>query len=74
MPSTTNSPACWAEKYYKRVSARRLDKVDPQLLYLGSRPHGTPKSHLEGSHARRKYRDIVSINYYSRWSPGRQDL
>ncbi|MDE5622812.1 MAG: hypothetical protein K2I59_07520, partial [Alistipes sp.] len=57
-----------AEKYYKGVR-EALDKVDPQLLYLGSRLHGTPK-YLEGVvRAAGKYCDIVSINYYSRWSP-----
>ncbi len=57
-----------AEKYYKGVR-EALDKVDPQLLYLGSRLHGTPK-YLEGvMRAAGKYCDIVSINYYSRWSP-----
>ena len=57
-----------AERYYRGVR-EALDKVDPQLLYLGTRLHGTPK-YLEGVvRAAGKYCDIVSINYYSRWSP-----
>ena len=57
-----------AEKYYKGVR-EALNQVDPQLLYLGSRLHGTPK-YLEGViEAAGKYCDIISINYYSRWSP-----
>ena len=57
-----------AEKYYKAIRAAK-DQVDPGLLYLGSRLHGTPK-YLEGVvEAAGKYCDIISINYYSRWSP-----
>lgn len=57
-----------AERYYKGVR-EAVDKVDPGMLYLGSRLHGTPK-YLEGViRVAGKYCDIVSINYYSRWSP-----
>ena len=57
-----------AEKYYKGV-ADAINQVDPDLLYFGSRLHGTPK-YLDGViTAAGKYCDIISINYYSRWSP-----
>ncbi len=57
-----------AEKYYKGVKDA-IDKIDPGMMYLGSRLHGTPK-YLEGViRAAGKYCDIISINYYSRWSP-----
>ena len=57
-----------AEKYYKGVK-EAIDKIDPGMMYLGSRLHGTPK-YLEGVvTAAGKYCDIISINYYSRWSP-----
>ncbi len=57
-----------AEKYYKGVK-EAVKQVDPGMLYLGSRLHGTPK-YLEGViTAAGKYCDIISINYYSRWSP-----
>ena len=57
-----------AEKYYSAVKAAR-DAVDPGLMYLGSRLHGTPKYMEHVVRACGKYCDIVSINYYSRWSP-----
>lgn len=57
-----------AEKYYKGVRDA-INVVDPAMLYLGTRLHGTPK-YLEGViTAAGKYCDIISINYYSRWSP-----
>ncbi len=57
-----------AEKYYKAVKEAR-DQIAPGIMYLGSRLHGTPK-YLEGViRAAGKYCDVISINYYSRWSP-----
>lgn len=57
-----------AEKYYRGVR-EAIDRIDPGMMYLGSRLHGTPK-YLEGViRAAGKYCDIISINYYSRWSP-----
>lgn len=56
-----------AEKYYKGVKDA-IKKIDPGMMYLGSRLHGTPK-YLEGViRAAGRHCDIVSINYYSRWS------
>jgi len=56
-----------ADKYYKGVRAA-VDKVDPGMMYLGSRLHGTPK-YLQGViEAAGRNCNIVSINYYSRWS------
>ena len=57
-----------AEKYYKAIRAAK-DQVDPGLLYLGSRLHGTPKYIAGVLEAAGKYCDIISINYYGRWSP-----
>lgn len=57
-----------AEKYYKAIRAAK-DQVDPGLLYLGSRLHGTPKYTADVVEAAGKYCDIISINYYTRWSP-----
>lgn len=57
-----------AEKYYKGVKDA-IKQVDPGMLYLGSRLHGSPK-YLDGVIAAAgKYCDVISINYYSRWSP-----
>ena len=57
-----------AEKYYKAVKEAR-DEVAPGVMFMGSRLHGTPK-YLEGViRAAGKYCDVISINYYSRWTP-----
>lgn len=57
-----------AEVYYKGVK-EAIKKIDPGMMYLGTRLHGTPK-YLQGVvEAAGRYCDIVSINYYSRWSP-----
>lgn len=57
-----------AEKYYKGVK-NAVKKFDPGLMYLGTRLHGSYKYIREIVTAAGKYCDIVSINYYSRWSP-----
>ena len=57
-----------AEKYYKGVRDA-VNTVDPELLYLGSRLHGTPKYLTHVVDAAEEYCDIISINYYSKWSP-----
>lgn len=56
-----------AEKYYKGVRDA-VENNDPGMMYLGSRLHGTPK-YLQGVlEAAGRHCDIVSINYYGRWS------
>lgn len=57
-----------AEIYYRGVR-EALDAFDPGMMYLGTRLHGTPKYMKNVVEACGKYCDIVSINYYSRWSP-----
>lgn len=57
-----------AEKYYSAVKAA-LTEADPGMMYLGTRLHGTPKYLQHVVEAAGKYCDIVSINYYGRWSP-----
>lgn len=57
-----------AEKYYKGVKDA-IKKIDPGMMYLGTRLHGTPKYLQHVVTAAGKYCDIISINYYSRWSP-----
>ena len=56
-----------AEKYYKGVK-EGIAASDAKMLYLGSRLHGKPKQIKEIIAAADKYCDIISINYYSRWS------
>lgn len=57
-----------AEIYYKAVK-EAIKEADPGMMYLGTRLHGTPKYMKNVVEAAGKYCDIVSINYYSRWSP-----
>ncbi len=55
-----------AEKYYKAVR-EAVNAADPNLMYVGSRLHGSPKYVRQILEAAGRYCDIVSINYYSRW-------
>ena len=57
-----------AEIYYKGVK-EAVKEFDPGMMYLGTRLHGTPKYMKNVVEAAGRYCDIVSINYYSRWSP-----
>lgn len=57
-----------AEKYYK-ACRDGIKTVDPKMLYLGSRLHGTPKTYEFVIKAAAKYCDVISINYYLNWSP-----
>ena len=57
-----------ADKYYKGVK-EALVAADSKMLYLGTRLHGQPKYIDDIIVAAGKWCDIVSINYYNRWSP-----
>ncbi len=57
-----------AELYFGGIS-RGAKAYDPGIMYLGSRFHGTPKYLEAAVHAAGKYCDIISINYYTAYSP-----
>jgi hypothetical protein len=62
-----------AERYFSVVS-ESLKARDPNHLYLGSRLHGQavrlePIFRVSG-----KYADVVSVNYYNRWTPRVSEL
>lgn len=62
-----------AERYFSIVS-RVVRAQDPNHLYLGARLHGQalrlePVLRVSGTYA-----DIVSINYYNRWTPRASEL
>lgn len=57
-----------AEKYYK-MCRDAIKAVDPEMMYLGSRLHGVPKTMKSVVRAAGMYCDIVSINYYGEWTP-----
>jgi hypothetical protein len=57
-----------ADRYFSVVS-RALKNRDPNHLYLGSRLHGQavrlePVFRVSGTYA-----DVISVNYYNRWTP-----
>jgi len=55
-----------AERYYK-ACRDAIKAADPDVIYLGSRLHGTPKYIKDVMEAAGRHCDIISINYYSRW-------
>ncbi|NTV89477.1 MAG: response regulator [Clostridiales bacterium] len=61
------------ERYFSIVS-RAIKKHDPNHLFLGSRFHSSEKHDQNFMRAVGKYIDIVSINYYSRWTPVREEM
>ncbi len=57
-----------ALKYYSGISAG-AKYHDPEILYLGSRLHGTPKYVRPAVMAAGEACDVISINYYTAWAP-----
>ncbi len=57
-----------ASKYYGGIKAG-VAYHDPDMMYLGSRLHGTPKFVRGAVLAAGENCDIVSINYYTAWTP-----
>jgi len=62
-----------ADRYYRIVSSA-IHKADPNHMYLGSRVHWEVKFNPDIMMAAGKYCDIVSINYYTVWSPEKEHL
>ncbi len=56
-----------AERYFGGIKAG-VEAAGYELLYLGSRLHGRPKQVQAVIEAAGRYCDIISINYYNRWS------
>ena len=57
-----------AEIYYKSVHDA-IKEVDPNMLYLGSRLHGKPKTQKSVIESAGRWCDIITINYYGDWTP-----
>ncbi len=55
-------------EYYRKV-ATAIKKHDPNHLFLGSRFHGLGLSSSSPFVGAGPYTDIVSVNYYHRWTP-----
>lgn len=59
--------------YYKTVHDA-MRKHDPNHLILGSRLHGRASSQKICYEVSGPYVDVVSINYYHRWTPRQEEL
>ena len=62
-----------ADTYYRTVR-KALKVVDPNHLYLGSRIHGAYIRRQEVFEAMGEHVDVVSVNYYHRWTPRRSEM
>jgi hypothetical protein len=56
------------DTYYRKV-ANALKKNDPSHLYLGTRFHGRALHSEQIFKAAGKHTDVISVNYYHRWTP-----
>jgi hypothetical protein len=59
---------------YFSVVSRAIKKYDPNHLYLGSRLHSTEKHDEHFMKEAGLYLDIIAINYYSRWTPVKDEM
>jgi len=61
------------EKYFSIVS-KAIKKYDPNHLYIGARFYSEEKNHAEFMRTAGKYLDIISNNYYGKWTPDSTDM
>jgi len=59
---------------YFRIVSRAIKKYDLNHLYLGSRFHGGARYLRPVYKGAAPYVDVVSVNYYSRWTPERERM
>ena len=62
-----------AERYFSVVS-KALKKYDPNHMYIGARFYSEEKNHEEFMRTAGRYLDIVSNNYYNKWTPDSADM
>jgi hypothetical protein len=62
-----------AEKYFSIVSGA-IKKHDPNHMYIGARFYSSEKNQAAFMKTAGKYLDIVSNNYYGKWTPDKQDM
>jgi hypothetical protein len=62
-----------ADKYFSIVTAA-IKKYDPNHMYLGCRFYSSERNRAEFMKTAGKYLDIISINYYNRWTPDTQEM
>ena len=61
------------DRYFK-LTTTAIRKDDPNHLCLGSRFHGTATRLPVVFKAAGKYLDVVSVNYYNKWTPDPQRM
>ncbi len=62
-----------AEKYFSIVS-NAIKKYDPNHMYIGARFYSNEKNQPAFMKTAGKYLDIVSNNYYNKWTPDSTDM
>lgn len=62
-----------AERYFRIVSSA-VKKYVPNHMYLGSRLHGGAINIMPVIEAAGKYCDVLSINYYGKWTPDEEQM
>jgi hypothetical protein len=62
-----------AEKYFSIISTA-IKKYDPNHMYIGARFYSSEKNQPAFMKTAGKYLDIVSNNYYGKWTPDKSDM
>lgn len=62
-----------ADRYFS-VVAKAMKKYDPNHMYIGARFYSEEKNHEQFMRTAGKYLDIVSNNYYNKWTPDSTDM
>lgn len=62
-----------AEKYFATVS-QALKKYDPNHMYIGARFYSSEKNYPEFMQKAGEYVDLISNNYYGKWTPDSTDM
>ena len=62
-----------ADKYFSIIS-NAIKKYDPNHMYIGARFYSSEKKQPAFMNTAGKYLDVVSNNYYGKWTPDKTDM
>jgi hypothetical protein len=62
-----------ADRYFSVVSSA-LKKYDPNHMYIGARFYSSEKNYPQFMETAGRYLDIISNNYYGKWTPDSTDM
>jgi hypothetical protein len=62
-----------ADKYFTPI-VKAMKKYDPNHMYIGARFYSSEKNYPMFMEAAGKYLDIISNNYYGKWTPDSADM